>query len=314
MSKPPKISVLMSVHNGEAFLQEAISSISQQTETDFEFLIIDDGSTDGTSRILDQFAKSDSRLKILNQNCQGLTKSLNRALKESRGQFIARMDADDIAYPNRFEEQVRFLSENLQTVAVGSSLQLIDADGDPLWIQQASVSKEEIETKLATGHGAIAHPSAIIRGEAIRKLNGYDESFRYAQDLDLWLRLSNEGDLANLQQPLLKYRLHMTSITTGKRVDQLQNAKRAVEKAGKSTKVIQQWIDEAKQSSGPSEIQIELQWMDLAAAEGNFQTAKKYAWRHMARNPLSVSRWKKILRLRRQARKHLTENKNLEAA
>src|SRR5947207_3955675 len=127
MSPDPQMSVLMPVYNAKRYIDRAISSILEQTVADFEFVIIDDGSIDGTSHLLERFAKTDKRIRLIRQENTGLTRALNRGLGEARGELVVRMDADDVAHPRRLEIQARFLAQNPDCLAVGASILMIDS-------------------------------------------------------------------------------------------------------------------------------------------------------------------------------------------
>jgi glycosyltransferase involved in cell wall biosynthesis len=209
----PTLSVLMSVYNGDRFLKAAMDSILNQTFRDFEFLIIDDGSTDQSAQILQAYADQDSRVRVIRQANQGLTQSLNRLIHEAQGEFLARMDGDDVAMPERFARQVAFLRQHPQVVCVGTGQQWIDEDDVPLMEWSPTADPQELQALLLSGQTHICHPSAMMRRAAVRAVGGYDTQFRAAQDLDLWLRLGEVGDLSNLPDILLAYRVHTHSVS-----------------------------------------------------------------------------------------------------
>lgn len=209
----PAISVIMAVHNGLAFISDAVESILRQSLTDLEFIVVDDGSSDGTGDWLRQRAQSDARLVVLRQSNQGLTKSLNRAIGRASGALIARMDGDDIALPNRFAVQKDYLDANPDVVMVGSEVMLITDDGISLGPRRHAQDHCEIRRRLLVGDGgALTHPAVMIRKSALDAVGGYDEEFVTAQDLDLFLRLSEFGRVANLDATLLLWRQHPSSV------------------------------------------------------------------------------------------------------
>ena len=196
-----EISVVMSVYNGAEFLAEAVESILEQTFTNFEFIIINDGSSDRSAEILADFVKKDGRIRLINQDNTGLTKSLNTGLNYAQGQYIARMDADDIALPDRFAQQADYLDAHPECVAVGSKVLFVDPFGLPLWKSKHELPHGEIDAQLLTGNGsAISHPAVMIRSDALKAVGGYREHLDTAQDLDLFLRLAEYGQVANLDQ------------------------------------------------------------------------------------------------------------------
>jgi glycosyltransferase involved in cell wall biosynthesis len=209
----PAISVLMAVHNGEKFLAEAVESILNQSFGDFEFVIVDDGSVDNSKRMLSAYAARDTRIRLISQVNQGLTKSLNTALQLARGEFIARFDADDISLPRRFEQQVSALRSNATLVLIGSEVELITDDGLFLGVRGHATSHHEIRKRLLLGDGsALTHPAVMIRRSSLTGIGGYDETFTVAQDLDLFLRLSEIGGVSNLPYTLLLWRQHDSSV------------------------------------------------------------------------------------------------------
>lgn len=215
MARETLISVIMSVHNGEAYLKDAIESILPQDY--LEFIIVDDASTDGTASILAQYPTINV---IRNQTNLGLTKSLNTALKVAQGEYIARMDADDISLPHRLQVQKDFLDSHPNIVCVGSSLIIIDAHGKEIGIKQATTDSDLLMFYMILKN-QIAHPSVMFRKDIIVKHGGYNEQTKYAQDYELWSRLMAEGCIfSNISEPLIKYRLHTGSITQGEKKDQ----------------------------------------------------------------------------------------------
>ncbi len=214
MEPAPAVSVLMAVHNGQDFLVEAIDSILRQTFTDFEFLIIDDGSTDGSAAILKDYAARDPRVLVTTQANQGLTKSLNVGAGLARGELIARLRrTDDVSLPERFQRQVDALRADSALVLIGSGVELITEDGLPLGTRGHATGHEEIRRELLLGNGdALSHPAVMMRRTALESVGGYDESFAVAQDLDLFLRLSEAGRVDNLPETLLLWRQHPSSV------------------------------------------------------------------------------------------------------
>lgn len=218
----PPITVLMPVHNGEPYLDEAVKSILSQTAPDLIFLIIDDASTDATPDILKTYAAQDKRFTVLrNESVLGLTVSLNLGLERVTTPYIARMDADDVSLPQRLEKQLAYMNAHPEAVALGSWVQAIDAAGEAAnspWFEEIrqNVRSADICKALLLGHSVIVHPTALLRTDALRAIGGYRACFRYAQDYDLWLRLLPEGELHVLPEILLQYRIHEQAISTTK--------------------------------------------------------------------------------------------------
>lgn len=197
----------MAVRNGEAYLQEAVESILSQSFQDFEFIIINDGSTDGTGEILQTYRQADSRFQIISHETgKGLAPSLNRGLALARGQYIARMDADDISLPERFAKQVAFLSTHPEIGVCGTWVKTFGQQADA--INRYPTDGETIQCWLLFGSG-LCHPSVMLRRSFLVQANlTYDASFQYGEDYDLWVRSSPIFKLANLPEVLLLYRTH----------------------------------------------------------------------------------------------------------
>ena len=203
----PLISVLMSVHNGALFLGEAVNSILSQTLTDFEFLIFDDGSTDGSGAMLDAFARQDPRIRVVHQENMGLTKSLNRGLALARGDFVARMDGDDVSEPARFKVQLEYLANHPEIVVLGTSGMMIDAHGRVLSHLWRTGDPKVVRWEMSYGN-SVLHSSVMFRRNLIQAAGGYNSKFPYAQDYELWTRLLMDGsEICSVPQCLLKYRI-----------------------------------------------------------------------------------------------------------
>ncbi|MEZ4985668.1 MAG: glycosyltransferase [Saprospiraceae bacterium] len=205
------ITVLMSVYNGEKFLQAAIDSILAQTFSDFEFLIIDDGSTDNSVSIIQTYQDHRIRL-VLNDVNKGLTPTLNIGLGLAKGRYIARMDADDIAHPSRLQRQYEYLQSHPKTVLVGTNSDIINLDGKVTGHWSFPQKDEELRVWLLF-RSVFVHSAAMFKKEVILP-DGYDTSFATAQDYGLWVNLAKKGKIANLPQTLLQYRKHGNAIST----------------------------------------------------------------------------------------------------
>jgi glycosyltransferase involved in cell wall biosynthesis len=205
MNKRPRVSVIMGVYNCERYVAEAIESILNQTYRDFEFIIIDDKSTDRSSEIISSYAKKDRRIKVVkNKKNLGLTRSLNIGLKIARGEFIARMDADDISRPRRLERQVAFLDKHEEIGLVSTFADIIDCNGKKIGEIKYATDDATIRRRMMERNQFI-HPASIFR-RSVEKVGGYDETFRSAQDCEFFPRIMTEFKAANLPEKLLKYR------------------------------------------------------------------------------------------------------------
>jgi|GEM_PF-681196 len=206
----PTISVLMAVYNGEKYLKEAIESILVQTFVDFEFIIIDDASTDRSGVIIRSY--NDPRIRLIkNEKNLGLTISLNKGLLEAQGKYVARMDADDISKPFRLERQYEFMENNPSVVLVGSWAETIDKNGVVSGLRKVPVDPEMIKFELVWKN-CFFHSSVCFRKKEIISMGCYDENYRYVQDYDLFSRLTNTYLLANIPQALIQWRAHDRSV------------------------------------------------------------------------------------------------------
>lgn len=225
LTENPEVTVLMSVYNGEMFLKEAIDSILSQTFRNFEFLIINDASSDGSRNIIASFP--DRRIRLIdNPSNIGLTKSLNKGLDLARGKFIARQDADDISHPERLKCQVNFLEKNPSVVLLGTRVRFMHENGRCFKLpgREKPVTWQGIQWYLMFGD-AFAHPSVMYRREIIRgKLNGYNEDFSTGQDSELWPRVASKYEVRNLPDELVCFRVHGNSVSAGYGVKHRRNA------------------------------------------------------------------------------------------
>jgi len=212
----PKVSVIMSVYNEEQFLKESVDSILNQTFKNFEFIIIDDGSTDRTPEILKHY--KDKRLKIINQENMGLTKSLNKGVKLAHGEYIARMDADDISELSRIEKQVEALEIAKDVAVVASWYSIIDEEGNEIIKEKIPCRMKEL-SRMFQKSNPFCHGSVMMRRDILKKVGLYREKFRYAQDYDLWLRMLAKGYQFYVIPEFL-YRLRISRKAISKRHDQ----------------------------------------------------------------------------------------------
>jgi glycosyltransferase involved in cell wall biosynthesis len=220
----PKISVVLAVYNGERHLDNALRSILNQSFTDFELIIIDDGSTDGSPDILSALQRADPRAVVVRQENRGLAASLNRGLELARGAYVARQDADDISTADRFERQAAFLDAHPSIAAVGSSADVIDRCGAVVGALTAATGAQAVTRGLLTLRTTPVHGSMMMRKDAVLAAGGYREAFRVAQDYDLWLRLSDRLEIDNLPDVHYQWRLDRDNVYTARRATQLRYA------------------------------------------------------------------------------------------
>ena len=218
----PTVSVIMSVYNGERYLQKAVASILHQTFEDFEFIIINDGSTDESREILESY--DDDRIVLLQQKHTGLTKSLRAGFSLARGDYVARIDADDLAKPERLEKQLKFLRKHPKVMLVGSNCYNIDENGRVLSITDLPVDEVQIKWNLLF-YNCLRHSTVMFRRKEVDNLGGYNTAIPYAQDYDLWMRIAGTYSVANLKEPLVYLRVPREgTITFDKIHEQTQHA------------------------------------------------------------------------------------------
>ena len=212
MLEAPLVSVLLPVWNGEAFLEAAVESILRQTLSSFELIVIDDGSTDASAAIAARLARADDRVRVLRRAHEGLSAALNAGIAAARGEYVARMDADDISVPHRLQKQVAYLDAHPACVAAGAWIEVIDEAGRHLGLKTFVETHEEISAALYRGISPIAHPTIVARRDVLQAAGGYDARCYPSEDLDLWFRLAERGQLANVGEALLLHRRHKTAV------------------------------------------------------------------------------------------------------
>lgn len=295
--RPPTVSVLLPVYNGGSYFTTAVESVLDQTFADFECLILDDGSTDATAKIADELARRDSRIRVIHSRNRGLVASLNTLIAAARGEFIARMDADDVCMPARFERQVEFLRRHPEMVCVGSSYWMIDEAGRTITRILPPLEDAAIQDQTLRGHSTISHPSAMLRCSVLRRLDGYRAEYFPAEDLDLWLRLGEIGKLANLSQPLIRYRVHSTSISAlAAQGRQREAARRACIDAwarrglaDRQFEAVNGWRHDG---STASRMRFALQYGWMAYGAGFRQTAMVYGLKAIRAVPTKQDGWR----------------------
>lgn len=216
----PQLTVLMPVRDGARWLAQAVVSVLAQSFRDFELVIVDDGSVDETSAIIDGFAAGDPRIVILRQPPSGVVPALNAGLAAARAPLIARLDGDDIAEPTRFAEQIEAMQRDPTLVLLGSWATEIDGDDHVTGMRRPEIDPAKLKRRLDAGN-PIIHPSVMFRTSLARKVGGYRAAFAAAEDYDLWLRLADHGAIANLPRELIRYRVHADSITAREPLQQM---------------------------------------------------------------------------------------------
>ena len=206
----PKVSIVMATHNGIKYLEQSVSSILSQKFDNFEFIIVDDGSTDNTLSELKKI--NDSRVRIIHQNNQGQTNALIKGVENTCGDLIARIDQDDYSLPNRLMRQVKFMDKHPEVVLCGSRFQELYGDNpNPQRVQFAETDREI--KKIISHFNPFAHSAAVFRRTAYYKVGGYTKSFLIGMDYDLWIRLMEIGKVHNIEEVLTVVRVHDESFS-----------------------------------------------------------------------------------------------------
>lgn len=209
----PLVSVVMPAYNAAEYVEQAVESILNQTYKRFEFIIIDDASTDSTFNILKDVRAKDKRIILIqNQENLGVTKSLNKGLELARGKYIIRMDADDWSYPERFELQMELMEKNPKVVVCGSYVEICDSKLKTKYVRKYHSNDTNIRKHIFR-YSPFAHPATIWKAEVLKK-ERYNEIINVSQDYELYFRVGKIGKFMNLNKPLLKLRLHKQSIST----------------------------------------------------------------------------------------------------
>ncbi|HEY5722731.1 MAG TPA: glycosyltransferase [Allosphingosinicella sp.] len=218
-ARPPAVSVLIPVRNCASYLDEALESLAAQTFADFEIVVVDNGSSDGTRDILRAWALREPRLRAFRLRRPGLARSLNYAASKARAPLLARLDGDDVAAPGRLAAQVRAMRARPALGLLGSAAELIDSLGRPIGALDRPTADAAVRRFLRTGC-AFVHSSVIMRRETFLAAGGYRKGLNVAEDYDLWLRMADHAEVANLPDRLVRYRVHVGSATARKPVRQ----------------------------------------------------------------------------------------------
>lgn len=217
----PEVSVIMAVYNGAPYLRQAMESILNQTFSNFEFIIVDDGSTDGTWDILTEYVNRDQRIVLVpNKENTGLTKSLNKGLELAKGEYVARQDADDVSLPERFEKQVALLDKHPEVVLVSCDIEVINSEGCPVKKHQRACDSDLVAWYLLFYNYVAGHSQVMFSQKSAMNLGGYSENYYCCQDYELWCRLIKVGKVVILPEVLLQQRIHTKSISAKKKLEQ----------------------------------------------------------------------------------------------
>jgi glycosyltransferase involved in cell wall biosynthesis len=286
----------MPLYNARRFVAEAVGSVLGQTFADFELIVIDDGSTDGSGEVAVAAAGGDSRFRMERQENRGVSAAANRGTELARGEFLARVDSDDICFPDRLEKQVEFLRSHPDYVAVGSRILLMDEEGAELFeMPGVPLTHDEIDRGLMAVEWAIYQPAAMMRTAAVRRVGGYRADLHIHEDHDLFLKLAEIGRLANLPEALIKYRQRAdsaVSVYAGSHVESFRSVyEEAWQRRGLAgMKDIPVIAGHTSDPDGLLKRHRRWGWMSLQA--GNLRTARKYARAGLRLAPFSVESWR----------------------
>ena len=291
---PPTVSVVMTVYNTAPYVAEAVEAVLAQTFSDFEFIVIDDGSDDGSTDILMRYERRDARVRLVSRPNTGIVKAANEGIGLARGRYLARADSDDVCLPRRFEEQVRYLDAHPECVALGTRVTVVDPYGSPVHVSAQKLTHAEIDAELLTSNGgwAIVQPSVMMRTDAVRRVGGYRGTHNVSEDHDLFLRLAEAGEVANLAEPLVKYRRHYRSVMHTHWEQRRQVKERIVREAyqRRGLPMPADWAFEPWEPAAPGEQQRQWGWAALRA--GNPPVARRHALGALRAAPLSPSAWR----------------------
>jgi len=290
----PAVSVILPVYNAERYIATAVESILGQTFGDFEFIIINDGSTDRSTAILQELARKDSRIKLISRPNTGYVVALNQALDLARGEFIARMDADDISLPARFEKQLAYLQGNPGVVLVGTNVAQMDAAGLVIGpMSDVAFGHEAINHALLRRGWPIVHPAVMMRADAVRKAGGYIVEYCPNEDHDLFLKLGEIGQLENLPEILLHYRKHDASQSTQKMEQTIAIVSRIIIEACRRRGIpVPPEAAQPERKPPAKKVDVQRNWAWNAMKHHNIATARKYALATLWRRPLSMDSWR----------------------
>ena len=208
----PAVSVLVAVRNGERFLDFALASLAAQTFSDFEIVLVDNGSSDNTAQIVAEWSAREPRLSKFHLDRPGLAGSLILAASMARAPLLARLDADDIALPERLALQYSVMMERPSVGLLGSSVELIDEDGRHIGERRMAVADRELRDFLKS-RNPFCHSTVMMRRDAYERAGGYRRGLKICEDFDLWCRMSDVTGLANIERPLVRYRIHETAMS-----------------------------------------------------------------------------------------------------
>lgn len=301
MTTTPQVSVVMGVYNAAPCLTECIDSILTQEGVVLELIVIDDGSSDGSAEIIDQYGETDPRVRVIHQENQGLSKALIRGCAMAAAPYIARQDADDRSRPGRLASQFAMLEADPALAMVGSWTQYVGPGKEPLYVAERPADPEEATRQLLKHRqGPPAHGCVMFRRSAYEAAGGYREEFYYAQDVDLWFRMLERGQVAYVQKVLYEYQYHPASISGGRRPMQRQfgalaHACREAREEGQPeapyVEQAAQLAADARSGNQPSSTGAGYYHLGSLLLEQSPASARPYLWQAVRLNPFRPKHW-----------------------
>lgn len=290
----PTLSVLMPVYNCRPYVGQALRSILAQTVQDFEVVVVDDGSTDGSGDVVARLARRDERIQLIRQPNAGVVAARNATLEHARADLVVLADADDLSPPHRIERLLAYMAEHPECVAVGSAARTIDPDGYPIEDLQVPTEHEAIDRAVLECRGrAMVFPSAMFRRQVMLDVGKYRKEYEWSEDRDLYLRVAERGRVANLPEVLYLYRMRPTSTSHARKDQQLQNRRRLIEETCRRRGIAMPEIHVAEWSPRSVE-ETRRAWAWRALDAGYRQTARRIARQLLVSspaNPDNVKLW-----------------------
>ncbi len=285
----PLVSVVMPAYNAEPWLHEAVDSILSQTYKNIELIAVDDGSVDRTPEILRAYAGRDRRVRVVNQDHAGIPRTRNLGIRHARGELIAWLDADDIALPTRLGLQIEHLMRFPDCVGVGAQVLYIDPDGDPIGRVESPCEHEQIDAHLLIGRGSTFQQTTMtVRKGALESVGGYLEALEISSDIDLGLKLAEQGRLANLPEVLVLMRRHWTSISARQSPERMHSVREQIIREALARRGAPESFRGVFGFHQPtSEEELYERWIQMATDAKYHETAAKYRRRLLNRSNTS---------------------------
>ena len=292
----PAVSVLMPAHNVEHYVGPAISSILSQTYQDLELIVVDDGSTDKTLPIIRHHASQDPRLHLIALQKTGISTARNAAVYAAAAPLLACLDSDDMAEPTRIECQLSYMAQHPSCMVLGSQATLIDADDDVIGASDQPLTHAEIEADLWKGYGsAILQPTAMMRKDAVLRVGGYRADLEVSEDLDLYLKLAELGELVNLQDRLVRFRRHCASISAvGNRIEDDNPRVEILNEVLRRRGLPPRDFNLSFPAHPATTAEWHAKWAFRARDKGHDRAARKHAVRAFRAGPLNRWAWRAI--------------------